>query len=152
VTQVPDSRVHKLEGPKACEASSLLHHLLNQTLSSINFCILWQELVQDSPELKELSALVEEFLETASLTALDQALALLPEPEGDRPDPLPVRPNSFDGEWSVSSSRIRDVSRADFRCTQCGFEITLSMEHPPNTEMRLPFDNLRCPICLPPGQ
>jgi hypothetical protein len=138
----------KLCGDVATEAGSLLHHLLNQSLSALDFCILWQDLDLSEPGLNEVESLVAEFVESADLTALDRALALLPEPTGSRPEPLAVRSPHFHNRWAVSSSRIRNISRADFRCTLCGFEITLSQEHDPNTEMRLPYDNFQCPFCV----
>lgn len=129
------------------QASLLLHHLLNQSLSSLDFCILWQELAENEPSLKEVHELVVNFLEAADLAFLDRALALLPEPVEDIPPPLITRASPLQDGWRVQSTRIRDVSRAVFQCLQCGWEITLSQEHESNTEMRLPFDNFQCPIC-----
>lgn len=128
------------------EASNLLHHLLNQSLSGLDFCILWQRLCESGlPE--ELVAQVNHFLEEADLGSLDRALAMLPEPESEKLEPLsPERPIAQDG-WKVSSTRIREVSRADFQCASCDFTITLAQEHAPNTEMRLPYDNFSCPFC-----
>ena len=128
-------------------ASEYLHHLLNQSLSGLDFCILWQELVEEHDELQQVHVHVTKFLEDANLAELDRALALLPEPESDTPQPLAVKKSiSYEG-WTVQSQRQRDVSRADFKCNACGFEITLAQEHAANTEMRLPFDDLECPIC-----
>lgn len=129
------------------QASLLLHHLLNQTLSSLDFCILWQELVEDSPELEEADLLVRRFLEEVDLSALDRALALVGEPTGEQMPPLEARPPVFSPKWQVRTSRIRDVSRAEFTCRECGFELTFSLEHAANTEMRLPFEELECPVC-----
>lgn len=129
------------------QAGLLLHHLLNQSLSSLDFCILWQEAVESTPELEEADGWVRLFLEKADLGALDRALALVGEPEGDEMPLLEVRPPAFSEKWSVKTSRIREVSRAEFTCRQCGFEIAYSLEHPANTEMRLPFDELECPVC-----
>jgi hypothetical protein len=136
------------------EASRLLHHLLNQSLSGLDFCILWQELIHDSPHLADVHSEVENFLETADLAFLDRALGLLPDPPDETPQPLEVRKPVVKDGWEVSSTRIRDISRADFKCRNCGWEVTLSQEHSPNTEMRLPFDNLVCPVCddLVPNQ
>ncbi|MFA5506007.1 MAG: hypothetical protein WC314_16420 [Vulcanimicrobiota bacterium] len=129
------------------EASRLLHHLLNQTLSGLDFCILWQELVATSPELGEVDTQVEAFLQTADLSYLDKALGLLPEPPEEKLAPLRVRSPVVQDEWEVKSHRLRNVSRAEFRCQHCGWEIAVSQEHEPNTEMRLPFENFRCPHC-----
>lgn len=129
------------------QASLLLHHLLNQSLSSLDFCILWQELASTHPELLEVDKLVRTFLETADLSALDQALAMVGEPKPERLPPVQARPPAFDENWWVKTTRVRDVSRAEFRCKRCGFELTFALEHPPNTEMRLPFDELSCPVC-----
>jgi len=129
------------------EASRLLHHLLNQTLSGLDFCILWQELVADSGELEEVHHEVEGFLATADLGFLDRALGLLPEPPEETPQPLEIRNSVLQDGWQVTSSRVREISRADFKCESCGWEITISQEHSPNTEMRLPFDNFSCPYC-----
>lgn len=128
-------------------AGELLHHLLNQSLSALDFCILWQELVESAPELQDVHHHVSKFLEEADLGSLDRALALLPEPSGERLPPILARPAVVQGNWNVQTTRIREVSRADFRCRECGFEMTLAQEHPPNTEMRLPFDELVCPLC-----
>lgn len=133
--------------PPTEQASLLLHHLLNQSLSSLDFCILWQELASAHEELQEVDKLVHTFLETADLAALDQALAMVGEPKPDQLPRLEARPPAFDETWSVKTTRIRDVSRADFRCKRCGFELTFALEHPPNTEMRLPFEELTCPVC-----
>lgn len=138
---------HRLTSEAAIRGSSLLHHLLNQSLSGLDFCILWQELAEKNEELSEVDLLVRRFLSEADLTSLDCALALLPEPETLTPQPLETRVSLGYQGWTVQSQRQRDVSRADFRCADCGFEITLSQEHAPNTEMRLPFDQLVCPIC-----
>lgn len=135
------------------EASLLLHHLLNQSLSSLDFCILWQELVENEPSLDEVHSLVMEFLQEADLGFLDRALALLPEPLEDTPPPLKTRTTPLQEGWRVQSTRLRETSRADFQCVECGWEITLSQEHQSNTEMRLPFDNFQCPICpAPPAE
>jgi len=134
-------------------ASLLLQHLLNQSLSGLDFCLTWQELSLKHPELEEVDGFVKEFLETSSLGALDRALALLPQPQIDLQGRLPKlemeeQRVGYDS-WEVKSQRIREVSRADFRCRSCGWEITLSQEHEANTEMRLPFDRLDCPFCPP---
>ena len=129
------------------QASLLLHHLLNQSLSSLDFCILWQELTEGEPSLGEVHELVVNFLEQADLGYLDRALALLPDPVEDTPPPLVTRVSPLQEGWRVQSTRIREVSRADFQCLNCGWEISLSQEHESNTEMRLPFDNFQCPIC-----
>ena len=129
------------------EASRLLHHLLNQSLSGLDFCILWQELVSQSEELEEVHREVERFLATADLAHLDRALGMLPEPPEESPQPLQVRGSVLQEGWQVSSSRVREISRAEFRCQKCGWEITIAQEHSPNTEMRLPFDNFSCPYC-----
>lgn len=130
------------------EASLLLHHLLNQSLSALDFCILWEELTSRSDELSEVDKLVCSFLESAELTYLDRALALLPEPRNDSPEPLELRPSFIQQDgWSVTSQRIREVSRAVFTCQNCGWEIAISQEHEANTEMRLPFENFICPHC-----
>jgi hypothetical protein len=136
------------------EASRLLHHLLNQSLSGLDFCILWQELVERAPDLEDVHSEVKVFLETADLASLDRALGLLPDPPDETPQPMAVRTAVVQDGWEVSSTRVRDVSRADFKCQICGWEITLSQEHSPNTEMRLPFENLGCPHCddLPSNQ
>lgn len=137
----------KLEGPSAGKASDLLHHLLSQSVSGLDFCILWQELLELSPELEPVDEWVRRFLETAELAALDRALAMLPEPaEGQSLPPLEPPP-SWKDEWEVRSSRIREVTRLELRCRRCGWEIVYSLEHPPNTEMRMPFDDLACPHC-----
>jgi len=141
----------RLSGPQAEKASLLLHHLLNQSLSGLDFCILWQELSSEPGFSPSVRSLVQEFLEEANLGALDRALALLPEPESDQPKTFKVEESIVSQEgWSVSSTRIRDVSRADFTCRNCGFSITLSLEHEANTEMRLPYDNFVCPVCSDP--
>ena len=143
-----DSRII---GPQAEKAGLLLHHLLNQSLSGLDFCILWQELSAEPGFPEPVNSLIQDFLEKADLGALDRALALLPEPQTDILPPLQTSRNkvSQDG-WDVTSSRIRDVSRADFSCQACGFSITVSQEHEANTEMRLPFDNFVCPVCSDP--
>lgn len=129
-------------------ASELLHHLLNQSLSGLDFCILWQQLAADEgEELAEADQWVKEFLDSASLAALDKALALLPQPSGEAPEPLVAQATPLQEGWRVVSHRVREVSRADFTCVSCGFTITLSQEHPSNTEMRLPFENFSCPNC-----
>lgn len=129
------------------KASLLLHHLVNQSLSALDFCILWQEHRDSFPELEEVHGYVENFLLTADLGDLDRALALLPEPREETLPKLEARPPVFTEAWSVKSQRVRDVSRADFCCQSCGWVITLSQEHEANTEMRLPFDNVFCPYC-----
>jgi hypothetical protein len=129
------------------QASNLLHHLLNQSLSGLDFCILWQDLNSQFESLAEIDLEVKAFLADADLGALDRALALLPEPADQKPQALPERRNVVQGSWSLKNTRTRDVSRANLSCRQCGFEITLSQEHPPNTEMRLPYDDLTCPFC-----
>lgn len=133
----------------ADRASHLLHHLLNQSLSGLDFCILWQELAQAHSDLEAVDAWVRKFLETAELSALDRALAMLPEPpaEGPLPPLQDVIPTWYEG-WEVTSRRIREITRVEFRCRSCGFEIDFSAEHPANTEMRLPMDALECPVCL----
>lgn len=133
----------------ARQASDLLHHLLNQSLSGLDFCILWQALADAHPELAPADLLVRRFLDTAELAALDRALAMLPEPpEGQRLAELEV-PSSWKDRWQVRSRRIRDVTRVELVCPHCGWEIAYSMEHPANTEMRLPFDEVECPLCDP---
>lgn len=129
------------------QAGLLLHHLLNQSVSSLDFCILWQELAESNSELEEADRWVRLFLEKADLGALDRALALVGEPIGERMSPLEVRPPAFSGRWSVKTTRIREISRAEFTCRNCGFELAYSLEHPANTEMRLPFEELECPLC-----
>ena len=129
------------------QASRLLHHLLNQSLSGLDFCILWQELVESAPELEDVDREVAQFLQTAELGHLDKALAQLPEPPEEVPLPLETRGAVVQSGWEVHSTRIRDVSRAEFRCRKCGWEIAVSQEHEANTEMRLPFDNFSCPYC-----
>jgi hypothetical protein len=137
----------RVSGQGAAEASQLLHHLLNQSVSGVDFCILWQELAQRHPELAAVDAQVRRFLESAELSALDRALAMLPEPqEGEPLAPLQL-PASWRDRWAVSSRRIRDVTRVELRCPECGWEIAYSMEHPANTEMRLPFEDIECPRC-----
>lgn len=136
-----------LEHSTEVEASRLLHHLLNQSLSGLDFCILWQELVESAPELSEVHREVTGFLETADLAYLDRALGLLPEPPEETLQPVKSRETVVQDKWFVTSTRIRDISRADFVCRNCGFAITLSQEHGPNTEMRLPFENFVCPQC-----
>lgn len=133
--------------PEFGHASLLLHHLLNQSLSALDFCILWQEHCAKHPSLGEVQSLVQQFLDKACLVSLDKALALVGEPEGEALPSIDVRPPDVSGTWQVKSTRIRDVSRAEFRCRDCGWEITLSQEHEANTEMRLPFDNMTCPYC-----
>lgn len=132
----------------ADRASHLLHHLLNQSLSGLDFCILWQDLAQTHPDLEAVDVWVRKFLETAELSALDRALALLPEPpeEGPLPPLEEATPAWYDG-WQVVSRRVREITRVEFRCRTCGFEIDFSAEHPANTEMRLPVDELECPVC-----
>ena len=131
----------------ALEASRLLHHLLNQSLSGLDFCILWQELAQDHSELEPVDRWVRHFLETAELSALDRALALLPEhPDGAELPPVTF-PASWKDGWVMNSQRHRDVTRVEFRCPTCGWEIAFSAEHAANTEMRLPIDSLDCPFC-----
>ncbi len=133
--------------PAVSEASQLLHHLLNQSLSGLDFCILWQELAQGHSELEPVDRWVRHFLETAELSALDRALALLPEPpEVDGLGPVAF-PASWKDGWVVTSQRHRDVTRVEFRCPGCGWEIAFSAEHAANTEMRLPLDSLDCPFC-----
>lgn len=137
----------------AIEASRLLHHLLNQSLSGLDFCILWQDLVKAHRELDTVDGWVRKFLESADLSALDRALAILPEPaEGEPLPPVEVPEAAWGDGWSVRSVRVRDVTRAEFCCQRCGFEIDFALEHPPNTEMRLPLENLNCPICDENGQ
>ena len=141
----------RFSGPQAEKAGLLLHHLLNQSLSGLDFCILWQELSSEPDFPQPVRELVQEFLETADLGALDRALALLPEPETATLPPLERVESVVSQEgWTVSSTRIRDISRADFTCQSCGFSITLSQEHEANTEMRLPYDNFACPVCSDP--
>lgn len=137
-----------MSGPAALEASRLLHHLLNQSLSGLDFCILWQQLTQAHQELEPVDLWVRKFLETAELSALDRAFALLPEPAEDEPLP-PVSPPATPWRegWNITSSRMREVTRVELTCQSCGFEIAFSAEHPPNTEMRLPLDELECPNC-----
>lgn len=150
MTGVPCSkqeRLERVEGPAARRASELLHHLLNQSLSGLDFCILWQSLAADHFELAPVDHWVQRFLDTAELSALDRALVLLPEPpEGEKLSKVEPPP-SWRDEWAVSSSRLRDVTRLELRCRQCGWDIVFSMEHPANTEMRLPFDDIECPYC-----
>ncbi len=125
----------------------MLHHLLNQSLSGLDFCILWQSLASEHEELKPVDRWVQRFLESAELSALDRAFALLPEPEEGERLPPPEPPASWKDSWTVSSRRIRDVTRLELRCPHCGWEFAYSMEHPANTEMRLPFEQLECPFC-----
>lgn len=134
-------------GRAARQASDLLHHLLNQSVSGLDFCILWQSLVADFPELADVDALVRRFLETAELAALDRALALLPEPEDGKTLPSLELPATWKDRWKVRSHRMRDVTRVELCCPNCGWEIAYSLEHPANTEMRLPFDEIECPVC-----
>lgn len=137
----------RLEGAAAQRGSELLHHLLNQSLSGLDFCILWQSLVQECPELAPADSWVRRFLETADLSSLDRAFAALPEPEEGVPLPgIEATPVWREG-WDVASFRMRDVTRLELRCQACGWEIDFSMEHPANTEMRLPFSDLECPLC-----
>lgn len=139
-----------MKGPAAARASELLHHLLNQSLSGLDFCILWQDLVSQHGELDPVDHWVRRFLDTAELSALDRALAMLPEPpEGERLPALDV-PRSWQDSWGIRCHRMRDVTRLEMVCPDCGWEFALSMEHPPNTEMRLPFDRPFCPHCDPP--
>lgn len=133
--------------PEAHEASLLLHHLLNQSLTSLDFCILWQSLVEEHPSLKPVAPWVDQFLLKADLGALDRALALLPEPEEGAQLPVVKPPTTWKDGWSVISHRVRDTTRAEFRCPVCGWDIVLSLEHAANTEMRLPFDEIECPVC-----
>ncbi len=133
--------------PGSREASTLLHHLLNQSLTSLDFCILWQSLVEDHPSLAPVVPWVDRFLREADLGALDRALALLPEPEEGAKLPQVEVPANWKDGWSVVSHRVRDTTRAEFICPGCGWDIVLSLEHPANTEMRLPFDEVECPIC-----
>lgn len=131
-------------------ASLLLHHLLNQSLSGLDFCILWQELVERHQELSEVNRWVTSFLETADLSSLDRALALLPEPSSETAEsvlPELRQQVSWQEDWRVESTRIRDTSRVEFQCKTCDWSVTLAMEHPANTEMRLPFEEINCPIC-----
>ena len=141
----PPSRL--LEGPGVQQASELLHHLLNQSLSGLDFCILWQDLAAEHQELAAADHWVCRFLDTAELSALDRALALLPEPAEGQRLPEVALPASWKDDWAVSSRRVRDVTRVELRCPGCGWEIAYSMEHPANTEMRLPFEQLECPLC-----
>lgn len=130
------------------QASDLLHHLLNQSLSGLDFCILWQDLVSQHSELSAVDAWVRQFLETAELTALDRALALLPEPEEGHRLPAVELPPSWKDNWKVRSRRSRDVTRIELCCPGCGWELAYSLEHPANTEVRLPFDEVECPFCM----
>lgn len=142
--QGPPSR-----GPRE-EASELLHHLLNQSLSGLDFCILWQSLAASAPELEAVDRLVRQFLETADLGALDRALALLPEPVAPPTrGSLSAPPAEWQRGWEVRSRRARDVTRVEFRCQSCQWVFDFTQEHPPNTELRLPFDELVCPCCQP---
>jgi hypothetical protein len=137
----------RLEGPSAERAGELLHHLLNQSVTGLDFCILWQSLTERHEELADADRWVRRFLDTAELSALDRALALLPEPSiEDGLGKLEVPP-SWKDQWAVSSRRMRDVTRLELRCPRCGWEIAYSMEHAANTEMRLPFDSIDCPCC-----
>lgn len=147
---IPDSQLRPDE-----RASLLLHHLLNQSLSGLDFCILWQELSEQHSELEEVNQLVTRFLEGPDLAALDRALALLPEPTPEgRASLLPELQAqvSWQQDWSVASTRVRETSRVEFRCKTCDWSVTLAQEHAPNTEMRLPFDDITCPICEEPDQ
>jgi predicted RNA-binding Zn-ribbon protein involved in translation (DUF1610 family) len=137
----------RLEGPAAHQAGQLLHHLLSQSLSGLDFCFLWQELTSGHPELGEVDVLVRRFLEGAELSALDRAMALLPEPEeGQTLSPIPA-PAGWQAVWTVRSQRMRDTTRLELRCPDCGWEIAYSLEHAANTEMRLPFEEIECPQC-----
>ena len=136
-----------MTSPAAAEASRLLHHLLNQSLSGLDFCILWQELACENSELDSVDQWVRRFLETAELSALDRALALLPEPPAEGKLPPVTLPASWKDGWMVTSQRHRDVTRVEFRCPSCGWEIAFSAEHAANTEMRLPLETLECPSC-----
>lgn len=137
----------RLDGPAARRGSELLHHLLNQSLSGLDFCILWQNLAAENAELQPVDHWVRRFLESAELSALDRALALLPEPAEGVPLPPPEPPSSWQDGWQVRSQRMRDVTRVEMSCPDCGWEIAYSMEHPANTEMRLPFETIECPLC-----
>lgn len=136
----------RLESSEATEASVLLHHLLNQSLSGLDFCILWQELVESHSSLAQVDAWVQEFLESANLSFLDRALAVLPEPVSTVLPEVQAQPKWKEG-WEVQSRRIRDTTRLELTCQTCSWVIDLTLEHEANTEMRLPFDELVCPIC-----
>lgn len=140
----------RLEGLGARRGSELLHHLLNQSLSGLDFCILWQNLAAEHSELEPVDLWVRRFLETAELSALDRALAMLPEPEEGESLPAPELPSSWQDGWAISSRRMREVTRLELCCPGCGWEFAYSMEHPANTEMRLPFEQLECPFCDSP--
>jgi hypothetical protein len=138
-----------LSTPVAQRASELLHHLLNQSLSGLDFCILWQELSAQHVELAPVDRWVRQFLATAQLSALDRALALLPEPAEGEPLPPLEAPASWRDGWHIRSRRMRDVTRLELTCPGCGWEFAYSLEHEANSEMRLPFERLTCPHCDP---
>ena len=136
----------RLTSEVATQASLLVHHLLNQSLSGLDFCILWQELAQSHSELCEVDAWVQKFLETADLAHLDQVLVLLPEPASTKLPEVSFAPKWQEG-WDVKSTRIRETTRLEMTCLECSWVIDLTLEHAANTEMRLPFEDLSCPIC-----
>lgn len=128
-------------------ASTLLHHLLNQSLTGVDFCILWQALIEECDELAPINEWVLRFIEEADLSALDRALAMLPEPLEGEPLPRPEGAPAWQSKWMIRSQRIREVTRVVFTCPNCAWEIAYSLEHDPNTEMKLPFEELECPNC-----
>lgn len=134
-------------GSSAEQASLLLHHLLNQSLSGLDFCTLWQQLSQKYQELQVVDGWVQKFLAEADLAALDRALALLPEPLANQPLPALDAAPPWQKHWTLRCLRLREVTRAEFCCVTCGWEIVYTLEHPPNTEFRMPFDHLECPYC-----
>lgn len=140
----------RLTGAAGERASLLLHHLLNQSLSGLDFCILWQQLMEGENGLQEVHQWVQRFLENADLAALDRALALLPEPTPETTSQIlpELRQNvSWQEDWNMASTRVRETSRVEFQCKKCDWSVALAMDHAHNTEMRLPFNDITCPIC-----
>ncbi len=128
-----------------------MHALLAQEVSALDFCFLWQELAAEKAALAPMDRQVRRFLETAELGFLDRALALLPPPPADRSSSL-LEPEGYHGvdwrgDWHLDAKRIRDTTYLDLRCLYCGFEMTLASEHSWNSELRLPFDEMDCPLC-----
>jgi hypothetical protein len=107
------------------------------------------ELARRFVESGELQRL-DEALGLARLSHQEQASVVEQYPElAESLRPHLERSSDLTEKWSTSVQRHRGVSRATFRCLQCGWELTYAAETDAAQPLEIPFEQLDCPVCYP---